>query len=152
MRLSFDSIEEVKEFVAGLKGTRGKKGEGESEAATGTVPPPMQPPAGGVASFNPTGFAPQGQPAGQPGAFPAAGASGPDPAVLALAQRINARIDWCLTPAPNGGGQQADNILAWFRSQLGGEAANYTMDQIKQVALPRASVPTLENIAKLMAA
>ncbi len=68
-------------------------------------------------------------------------------------QRICNRIDWSVQPAPQGGGQPAEQVLAWFRNNVGDpNAAAYTMDQIKQVALPRASQPVLENIAKLIAA
>ncbi len=153
MRLSFDSIDEVKEFVKGLKGTRGGKNDAEDAATeklqTGNAPAPIMPPAGAVAGFNPqAGFAPTGAPAFNPGAAQ----TGPDPAVLALVQRVSARIDWSIAPPPNGAGQPADQVLTWFRSQLGPETANYTLDQIKQNALPRAAVPTLEGIAKLMGA
>lgn len=159
MELKFFSIDEVKEFVANLKGTRtGKKGEGDEGgnpniATTGgpNAPAPIMPQGGGQ-PFNPGGFALPAGGAVQPGgAFPAAGAqSGPAPEVLMLVQRIAARIDWATAPPPNGGGQPPESVLAWFRTQCGPETANYTLDQIKQVALPRAAQPTLENIAKLM--
>src|SRR3954465_5353655 len=96
MKLSFDSIEEGKLFVAGLKGTRGKKGE-DGEAETGSAPQPLAPPVGGsVGNFVPGGgmsttqFAP---PAGGAvaGAFPAAAA--PDPAIVALVSRIVTKLD-----------------------------------------------------------
>jgi hypothetical protein len=142
---------QVKDYATKIKGSRGGKA-GDDEAATGNAPAPMQPPASSVVGFQPGGFAPPaGGAAPMGGAFPAANA-GPAPEVVALVQRISSRIDWCLQPPPAGGGQQPDAILAWFKSQLGTETANYTLDQIKQVALPRAAVPTLEGIAKLMAA
>lgn len=155
MKLCFDSIDEVKDFVKQLKGTRSGKGDATDEAI-GTAPAPLQPST--TAGFNPTaqaGFVPPGAGAGQPAmGFPAAGATaGPGPEVLALAQRISARIDWAITPAASGGGGQDPNAIAtWFRSQLGPEAASYTLDQIKHAALPRAAMPVLETIAKLMAA
>jgi hypothetical protein len=140
MKLCFDSIEEVKEFVANLKGTRGKKGEID-DAPAAAAPAPLQPPQ----TFNPSGFAPQGQPAAQVGgAFPAA-VVGPAPEVLALVTKITARLDQALA-----GGQPAEQALTWFRSQCGPEAASATMDQIKGTFLPRMTVPVLENIAKLM--
>jgi hypothetical protein len=149
MRLSFDSIEEVKLFVASLKGTRGKKGE-DDVTETGNAPAPLAPPAGGSAQgFNPGGmstaqFAP---PAGGAvaGAFPAAAA--PDPAIAALVARIVTKLDSAIAS-----GQPADQALAWFKSQCGPETANYTLDQIKQQALPKLAQPVLENMAKLMAA
>jgi hypothetical protein len=138
MKLCFDSIDEVKEFVAQLKGARGKKGEADDPPAGGQAPPPLQPPTGGQTAFNPNTFTP---PAG--GAFPAA--TGPAPEVVALVQRISTRIDGALAS-----GQPADQVLQWFRGQCGPEAAAFTMDQIKTVALPKMAVPGLENIAKLM--
>lgn len=143
MRLSFDSIDEVKDFVKGLKGTRGGKGgsDDEGQPGTGQAPPPLAPPIGG----NPLGAA--GFPgAVQGGAFPAV-TNGPAPEVLALVQRIAARTTKLIQE-----GQSADQMLTWFRGQCGPEAAQATLDQIQQVFLPRASVPTLENIVKLTGA
>lgn len=149
MQLTFNSIEEVKEFVKSLKGTRGAgKGsdDGDGQATTG-APAPMQPP---IAGFNPTGasapgpFAPSSPPAGaSPFAPPPAG----DPAVITLVQRINARLDTMAAA-----GQATDQMLAWFRQRCGAEAAAATMEQIKTVFLSRLSVPTLEETAKLMGA
>lgn len=136
MKLEFSSIEEVKEFVASLKGTRGKKGDDDGPAAQ-TAPAPLMPPQTGFASaFNPN-------PA--PSGFP--GAPVGDPAIGALVQRINAKLDASLAS-----GQSADAALTWFRGQCGPEAAAATMDQIKGVFLPRLTAPALENIAKLMGA
>lgn len=156
MRLSFDSIDEVREFVKGLKGTRGGKNDidegatagGLATAQRGGAPAPRMPDTAS-ASFPTADFPGAGAAPGGAG-YPAAGVTGPGPEVVALVQRIAAKIDWAMQPSPNGGGQPADAILNWFRGQCGPETASYTMDQIKQVALPRASVPTLENIAKLM--
>lgn len=149
MKLCFDSIEETKEFVKQLKGTRGgKAGEADDAgtAATNNAPPPLQPPAG---PFNPGGAAPFNGPA--PGGFPQGGFPGAgvtiDPNVMALANRIAAKVDSAIAS-----GQPADAALQWFRSQCGPEAAGATLDQIKQGFLPRLPVATLEGIAKLMAA
>lgn len=144
MELKFFSIDEVREFVKGLKGTRGgKAGDDEATAA----PAPIMPPQGQSGGFpGASGFAPPGAGAGpQGGGFPAAGAIGPAPEVLALVQRIVAKIDGSVAS-----GQPAEVVLTWFRGQCGPEAANATLDQIKQIALPRMSVPALEAIAKLM--
>ena len=140
MKLCFDSIEEVKDFVGALKGTRGKKGEGDDTPPPAhQAPAPLMPPQG-----QPLTFAPTPQPQFQaPTAFPAPPAV--DPAIAALVTRINAKIDGAIAS-----GQPADSVLNWFRGQCGAEAANASMDQIKTVFLPRAAVPTLENIAKLM--
>ena len=138
MKLCFDSIEEVKLFVAALKGTRGKKGEEESgEAAVHQAPAPLMPPQAAPQAFQPAA-APQFTP---PAAFPAAA----DPAVMALVGRINTRIDGAIAS-----GQPADQVLTWFRSQCGNEAGSATMDQIKANFLPKLSMAVLENIARLM--
>lgn len=150
MKLCFDSIEEVKEFVGSLKGTRGGKADkSETETATGSAPAPMQPPAGGAAPMETTTFAP---PSGAPqGGFPGAGATsfptGPAPEIAALVQRISTRLDAAIS-----GGQPAEAARAWLASQCGPEAANATLDQIKSTFLAKLSQPVLENIAKLMAA
>ena len=159
MRLSFDTIEEVKEFVKGLKGTRGGKDKADEPAGNlQGLPAPLQPPVGGPAGVFPgpgaqVGFAAPGPGAGPAGGgFPAPGATGPAPEILALVQRIAARIDTSIAPPPNGLGQPHDNVLGWFRQQCGPETANYTLDQIKQSALPRLTVAQLDGIAKLIAA
>lgn len=145
MKLCFDSIEEVKDFVKGLKSPRTKGGsDDEGQPGTGQAPTPLQPPSG-------TQFAPPAGGAGFPGpvqggAFPAV-TNGPAPEVLALVQRIAARTTKLIQE-----GQSADQMLTWFRGQCGPEAAQATLDQIQQVFLPRASVPTLENIVKLTGA
>jgi hypothetical protein len=149
MKLCFDTLEEVKDFVKQLKGTRGGKGDKDDDAGPGTAPAPIQPPAGQAApTFAPSGgFVPPGAGATQQGAaFPAANA-GPAPEIMALVQRISARVDSAIQS-----GQPADQVLTWFRTQCGPEAATATMDQIKQHFLPRAAQAKLDDIAKLMAA
>ena len=152
MRLSFDSIEEVKAFVKELKGTRGGKADKEDDAPQGQAPAPLAPPAGPGApnQFNPgNGFAPPAAGATPQAAGPfAPGAAGPAPEVLALVARINARIDGAVAS-----GQTVENVSTWFRGELikaGVDANNATLDQIKGVLLAKAPVPALEGIAKLM--
>jgi hypothetical protein len=146
MRLSFDSIEEVKEFVKGLKGTRGGKNDAEETEVKGTAPAPLMPPAGG--------FAGPGAAAGFPGvaaaggAFPGGSAPQADPAVQAVVTRIVTKLDAALA----SGSSNPEGALTWFRSHFGPEAAQATLDQIKQVMLARLPVATLENIAKMMGA
>ena len=88
MKLCFDSIEEVKAFVAALKGTRGGKKGDDDDALPGQAPAPLAPPAP-AQSFNPA----------PPPARSAAGKPVPppqsivDPVVTGLVQRIVARID-----------------------------------------------------------
>lgn len=143
MRLSFDSIDEVRDFVKGLKGTRGGKGGDSDDAPSGQAggaPALLQPPAGATQTFAPQGqaFQPQGQ------TFLA----GPNPEVAALVARIVTRIDGLIS----SGSQPADSVLGWFRTQCGAEAAGATLDQIKQVFLPKGSVPALTEMAKLVGA
>jgi hypothetical protein len=144
MKLEFNSIEEVKEFMAQLKGTRGKRGDGDGE--TGPQPPALaMPPTGGAtAAFQgpsaAQGFAP-------PTASPFPATTGGDPTIAALVHRIGAGIDTQLAR-----GSDPNNALMWFRQQCGPEAAAATMEQIKTVFLPRLPMAALENIAKLTGA
>jgi hypothetical protein len=133
MELKFSSVDEVKEFIKLLKGTRGGKG-GDADEGTATAPAPLMPPATG---FNPGGMAPS---------FPGPGAS-VDPQISALVDRIVTKINGAVA-----GGQPADAVLTWFRGRCGPEAANATLDQIKGQFLAKLSVPHLEETAKLMGA
>lgn len=142
--------EQAKDYVSKLKGTRGGKNTGEGDSTqAGQAPTPLQPPPGGPAGFSPgAGFAPQAGGATQMGgAFLAAGATGPAPEVLALIHRINTRLDGAVAS-----GQPAEAARSWLASQCGPDTANFTLEQIKTTVLPRMSAPTLEQIAKLMAA
>lgn len=142
MKLSFDSIEEVKDFVKGLKNPRGGKGgdaddAGQQSGTNNNPPPLLNPPTG--SAFNP----------GASGAFnPGAGNAFSAPVVSPEVTRIITCIDALIS----SGQQPADAILTWFRGQCGAEAASATLDQIKTVFLPKASPPTLENIVKLIGA
>jgi hypothetical protein len=138
MQITFNSLDEVKEFVKSLKGTRGPKGSNdESDMQT---PAPIMPPAATAHQFAPS----PSQGFGHSNPFSAHGA---DPAVNGLVQRIVTKIDGSLA-----NGQPTEPALSWFRSQCGSEAALATMDQIKTVFLPRMAMPALENIAKLVGA
>ena len=141
MKLEFNSIEEVKEFVAQLKGTRGKKGDGDGEAGP-QAPAPAMPPA--APAFQGPGAA-HGFVAPAANPFPPAGTS--EPHIAALVHRIGVGID-----AQLARGSDPNNALTWFRQQCGPEAAAATMDQIKTVFLPRLPHAALENIAKLTGA
>lgn len=151
MKLCFDSIDEVKDFVKQLKGTRGGKAGDADEGTAGQqiAPQPLQPPAGGAGGFpGAAGFAPPGAGvAQQAGAFPVHAAPTAPPEVLEVLARIVAKIDGAIAS-----GQPADGVLQWFRGQCGPEAANFDLNQIKMVALPKMAMPQLDNIAKLMAA
>lgn len=154
MKLCFDSIEEVKEFVKQLKGTRGPKDKDEPEAGAtgGQAPPPIMPPTTQMQGFgNTTAFAPQGLGAApQAGGFPAAGAPvGPAPEIVAIVAKIVAKLD-----AGVASGHDPVAALNWFRSELqkaGFDATQHDMASIKAVVLPKMPMPFLENIAKLMA-
>jgi hypothetical protein len=149
--VEFDSLEEFEAFRTSGKKTRsGKKGEGDDDTpATGSVPAPLMPPTGGQPQgFNPggmQGFAAPGAGAGPTGgAFPAVGAQ-IAPEAAALVQRIVVKLDSAIAS-----GQPADQALMWFRNQCGPDAANYTMDQIKQHGLPKLQQTQLDAIAKMM--
>jgi hypothetical protein len=151
MKLCFDTVEELREFVKNdLKAKRGGKADGADDTpAAGSAPPPLMPPTGGQPQgFNPggmQGFAAPGAGAGPTGgAFPAAGAQ-IAPEVAALVQRIIVKLDSAIAS-----GQPADQALMWFRNQCGPDAANYTMDQIKQHGLPKLQQTQLDAIAKMM--
>jgi hypothetical protein len=53
-----------------------------------------------------------------------------------------ARIDSAV-----GSGQPAEAIVTWFRQQIGPDAANASLDQLKQVYIPRMSEAQLKQIA-----
>jgi len=152
--------EQVKDYASKIKGSRGGKGGSTADegAQTGNAPAPMMPPTGGAAPGGPPPlpaggpvFAPPAGAAGAPGAFPAAGAPpvapspGPSPETAALVQRINARIDGAIQS-----GQPTDAVLQWFRNQCGPEAAQATLDQIKQNLLYKLPMANLTEIAKMM--
>lgn len=143
---------QIKDYLSKLKGTRGGKNTGDDEGAQtgGQAPAPLQPPAGGTGGFatGAAGFAPPvGGAAPMGGGFPAAGATGPAPEVAALVNRIVARLEGAIAS-----GQPADAAWGWLRGQCGPEAASYSPDQLKTIALPKQPVAVLENVAKLMAA
>lgn len=158
MRLSFDSIDEVKEFVKGLKGTRGGKNDAgdDEQLKGGNAPAPLMPnTAGQVAGgFPGTGGAAPGAGAGPMGAGPFAGgaaAGGQDQAQVQMVTRIIGAMD----AAVSSGRTSVDNMLAWFRQEcakVDATAANATLDQIKGVYLYRMGAPALEGLAKAIGA
>ncbi len=146
---------QIKDYLSKIKGTRGgKSGEADEGAQTGNLPnapAPMMPPQGGqVQGFPGTaGFAPPVPGANPAGGFPAAvaPAPGPAPEVLAIAQRIVARIDGAVAS-----GQPVEAVTTWLRGQLAPVepgAGNFNLDQCKG-SLVKLSMPALENVAKLM--
>jgi hypothetical protein len=155
MKLEFDSIAELKEFYAQLKGTRGKKGDDADDAppASGmTAPPTVQVPAPMAIptqqpTFNPAGFAPQAAGAGQAApVFPVAAATGPAPEVLALVAKINERANASIGANP----ASLNDALKFFRDSIGPDAAQATLQQIQEHFLPRMATDKLAQLAKLM--
>lgn len=142
-QFTFNSIDEVKEFVKSLKGTRGGKGDTD-DAPAGTSPAPAMPPTGGAPAFQPPGATAGFGASPAPSPF---GGPQPAPEVAALVQRIVTKTDSILA-----GGSDPVAALKWFRDQLGPEAATASLDQIKTVFLPKMTVPALENFAKLVGA
>lgn len=146
--LEFDSWEEAEAFRTSGKATRRKKADGTDDTGP-EAPAPMQPPAAAAVTGPAPTFAPPAAAAVQQTGFPAANAfpqaNGPSPAVAALVERINKRIDGAIAS-----GQPVDQILAWFRGQCGVGYEQATLDQIKQAALPKLPEAQLTEIAKLM--
>jgi hypothetical protein len=135
--VEFDSMEEFEAFRISGKKTRGKKEEAEVEE-----PPSAAVVAATVATMpsQPQFVAPPQPSHGFPGA------NGPTPPqqqqLHPIAVQILQKIDGSLAS-----GQTPDAIVAWFRQQLGPEAANATFDQLKQVLIPRIPEAQLRQIA-----
>lgn len=149
--VEFENEDEFEAFRTSGKKTRGRKaGEKDDAADAGLQAPQLaQPQTGQAQGFNPQaggGFVPQGATAAAAPGFVAPAAQ-VDPNIPPLVQRINVRIDGAIAS-----GQQPDQVLLWFRQQCGPEAANATLDQIKQQFLYKLPLASLENIAKLMSA
>ncbi len=155
MRLSFDSIEEIKEFVKQLKGTRGGKGDKDDDAGTTqqqaaptgqAAPAPIMPPQGAQAGFpgGAQGFAPPAAGAGTAGAFPAPAAPSIAPEVAAWVAKISGVIDATAST------DRAPAMLNWFRTSCGPEAANASFEQIKTHFLPKFNAQQLADMGKLM--
>lgn len=158
MRLSFDTIDEVKDFVKQLKGGRRVKGDtddgddtgaaaGNLGTAQGLAPPLAMPPGNQTASFAP--------PTGGAGAFTPAG--GPPPNTMqAIVARITAQVDKLIGgQVPGQAAQPADAVLQWLRGQIAphdASAANATMDQVKQVYLGKLPENALNEMARLIGA
>lgn len=146
MRLSFDSIEEVKEFVKGLKGTRGGKADTD-ETSAGNAPDPLKPSAGQTTGFAPgaTGFNPNAAPQGN-------GPFGGGAVTLTAEQTAVAKIVAGITGAISGGQPEA-SVLKWFQNEcakVDPTAANATLDQIKTVYLYKLAMPVLQSVAAQM--
>jgi hypothetical protein len=135
--VEFDNWDEMEAFRTSGKKTRGKAQvddtptvEEVTAAVAANTPPPQQ--------FVQPGPPPQG--------FPGANGQMPPPSqVHPLVTAILARIDGAVST-----GQSMDAIVTWFRQQIGPEAANATLDQIKQVFVPRMPETQLKQIAPML--
>lgn len=142
MKLEFNSIDEIREFMDQLKGTRGgRKGKtDEADVAAddvkGSAPAPLQPPAASAPVF-----APQAQPAAPAPVF---GAPAVDPAVTDLVGKISARWNESVAAQPATG----DAALKFFREQVGNAGAS--KEQIQGTLLAQLSLDALKKIAGLV--
>jgi len=139
--IEFENWDEMETFRTSGKKSRGRKGDVEDAPTVDEVRDavaantPQQPPAAQPVQQQ---FAPP------PGSFPGANGQMPSPSqVHPLVTAILARIDGAIQT-----GQSMDAIVTWFRQQIGPEAANATLDQIKQVFVPRMPEAQLKQIAQ----
>ncbi len=133
--IDFDTWDEMIAFTTSGKKTRTKKEEKEEaeEIAAQTVTAtPSAPVQGFTAPVVPV--------QGFPGSMPAAAPQAVNPIVA----QIIAKVDGALSS-----GQSPDNVLNWFRQQIGPDAAQATLDQIKTVFLPRMSPTELKMLAPM---
>lgn len=141
--VEFDSMEEFESFRTSGRKPRTKREEIDDAAVAAPAaaqPAPAVTPAPSAAApppapqtFTPPPVAIHGFPSGNSGAPPA-----PHPLVTAIIGKIDGAI---------ASGQQADAVIAWFRQQIGPDAAQATLDQIKSVFIPRMSEVQLRQIA-----
>jgi hypothetical protein len=132
--VEFDSMEEFEAFRTSGKKTR-TKGQVDTEETM---------PATAVAAVATQPAAPQFVAPPSHG-FPGAatnGATPPPQTVHPLVSAILNRIDGSIAT-----GQTEEAIMAWFRQQIGPDAAQATLDQLKQIILPRMSEAQLRQIA-----
>jgi hypothetical protein len=155
--VEFDTWEEMELFRTSGKKTRGKSQMTEVEEAvevqaakadpTVTRPPQIEQTAQAIRDAQPlqtaqNTFAAQVAPQPQPQGFPGANGPTPPPPSNPLVAAIVARIDGAINS-----GQAVEAIVNWFRQQIGPDAANATLDQIKQVFVPRLTEAQLKQIA-----
>ncbi len=131
--VEFDTVEEFEAFRTSGKKTRTKKEEAADEVVMDAMDVTKLPPA---TAFAPPVQAPQGFPGSPPVATPQAA----NPIVA----QIIAKVDGALAS-----GQSPDNVLNWFRQQIGPDAAQATLDQIKTVFLPRMTDTQLKTLAPM---
>lgn len=132
----FESWDEMEAFRTSGKKTRGKSQMTEVEEAVETQAAKADPTVTQPQAFAPPAAPAHGFPGGNGGAPTAAAATNP------LVTAILARIDGAVSS-----GQSSDAVVTWFRQQIGPDAANATLDQIKQVFVPRMTEQQLKQIA-----
>jgi hypothetical protein len=136
--VEFDTWEELEQFRVSGKATRKRVKDDEptvEEVAEKQAQMPQPAPA-----IQPVATPPDVQQHMQSVGFP--GANGQTPPTHPLVTAILARIDSAI-----GSGQPADAIVTWFRQQIGPDAAQASLDQLKQVFIPRMSEAQLKQIA-----
>ncbi len=134
--IDFENWDEMEAFRTSGKKTRGKKGEENDPVESGvSIETVAQHPAMSTGGAN---FIPPVQPVV---GFPGANGAAP-PVVNPLAVAIAAKADNAIA-----GGQSAEQVLNWFRGQIGPDAASATWEQIKSVYLPRLPEAQLKTIA-----
>ena len=131
----FESMDEFEAFRTSGKKTRGKGAKEEVEEQQ-VAPAPDQ------AAAQPQVFTPSAAVAQPQQGFPGNSGSPATAATNPLVTAILARIDGAVSS-----GQPADNVVNWFRQQIGPEAANATLEQIKQIFVPRMTEQQLKQIA-----
>jgi hypothetical protein len=138
--VEFDTWEEMEIFR-----TSGKKTRGKSQMADES--PTVEEVTEKVAQMNaqpapqPQAFQPQPVAAQPVQGFPGSNGSAPAPS-HPLVTAILARIDGAVSS-----GQPSEAIVTWFRQQIGPDAANATLDQLRQVFIPRMTETQLKQIA-----
>lgn len=155
--VEFDSMEDFEAFRTSGRKTRSKSQMSEVEEATelqasranpaDTRPPQIEQTAQAIRDAQPvqTSFAPTPPPTNVH-SFPGGNSGSPAPAAAhPLVAAIWARIDSAISS-----GQPSDTIVTWFRQQIGPDAANATLDQIKQVFIPRMTEQQLKQLAPVL--
>jgi hypothetical protein len=138
--VEFDTWEEMELFRTSGKKTRGKAKDDEVtvEEVTEKVAQMNTAAATTLGTQANNTFQPVPSPVAQ--GFP--GGNGAAAPMHPLATAVIGKIDGAI-----GSGQPTESIAAWFRSQIGPDAAQATLDQIKQVFIPRMTEAQLKQIA-----
>lgn len=132
--IEFDDWDEMEQFRISGRKPRTKKDDVVEEIVTEPIstvtvtPAPTPPP--------PQNFTP-------PAVHGFPGGNGGAPTVHPLVTAILTRIDSALSSS----GQSADQIVQWFRQQIGPGAENATLEQIRQVFIPRMTEVQLKQLA-----